>query len=112
MRANRRRDSAIESLPRDGCRSALIDESRAKWRERLHDLGEYLRRCCDNLPAVQIVAFTGKVADQATSLEHEQPAGRYVPGIEADLEEAIVEAGRDVGEIQRRRAGTAQPSRL
>ena len=66
----------------------------------------------NDLAAVQIVAVAGQVADQSARFQDQQAAGSDVPRIEADLPEAVVEAGGDIGEIERGRTRTAQAGGL
>ena len=91
---------------------ALAHEVGAKGRERRHHLGEDLGRGGDHLSAVQEVAVAGEIADEPARFLDQQAAGRDVPRVEADLPEAVVEAGGDVREIERGRAGPAQAGRL
>ena len=77
--------------------------------EDVDHLREDLGRRRDHLAAVQEVAFAREVADEAAGFLHEKASCRDVPGIEPDFPEAVVEARRDVGEIERGGAGPAQP---
>ena len=51
------------------------------------------------------------VADETARLQDEELAGRDVPGAQVHLPEAVHPPGRDVGEVERRRAGAAHVAR-
>src|SRR4051812_3335377 len=60
------------------------------------------------LALLQEIRFPREVADQAAGLGDQQRARGHVPRRQAGFEETFGEAGRHVGEVQRRRARTAQ----
>jgi len=78
----------------------------------LQQLDEYLGVACDYIAGIQIIFLAGEIADQAAGLDHQQAAGRDVPGIQADLEEAVGAARRQPGQVQRGGTGTAQAGSL
>ena len=74
-------------------------------------------RCMVSLPAtISPLGEHGvaavEVGDEAAGLAHQQDAGRDVPRREVALPIAVEPAGRDQGEIERRRAEAAQPGDL
>jgi len=75
-------------------------------------LREDLGRAGDDGAAVHVGVFAVNAGDEAAGFQDQQRAGRHVPLVQFHLPETIVEAGRDVRQIERRRARTAQAGRL
>ena len=79
--------------------------------EGLHQLCEDLRVAREHVPGFQVAVLAFEVPDQPPRLGDQQGAGRDVPSLEAELEETVVATGRDVGQVERGGARTAQPRR-
>ncbi|OIQ67783.1 hypothetical protein GALL_506370 [mine drainage metagenome] len=72
------------------------------------ELGEHARSGGNYLAAEQIVAVSGKVADQSTGLGDQQAARGHVPGLQSGFEKSVVASRSDVGQIDGCRARAAQ----
>ena len=64
----------------------------------------HFRRAGDDVAALEVVAVAVKFADQAAGFAHEQRAGSDVPGVQTEFPEAVVAAGREPGQVERRGA--------
>ena len=59
------------------------------------------------LPLAKEAVAAVEVGDDPARLAHHQDAGADIPGREAELEEAVVDAGRRIGEVEGGRAAAA-----
>ena len=66
----------------------------------------------DDIAVLQVTLITLEVGGDTARLLHQERTGRDVPGLEIELPEAVIAPRGDVGEIQRRRAGTTNTRRL
>ena len=117
---------AMQARQRKSGRSRLCPdldaaiESRRRWQltplaarapvriENLDHLRVHLRIAGDDLVLVQEIRFARVVADEPARFRDQQAARCHVPRVDALFEEAVDAARRDVREIERGRARTAQ----
>src|SRR6184192_3996980 len=91
--------------------SALAQLGRHVRREQLDEIRVHLGSSRDDVPTLAVFR-TGERSDvPAGLLDEERPGGR-VPRRQPDLPEAIDATGRDIGQIERRRARAAHAGRL
>ena len=68
-----------------------------------------LGRARHDLLGKQVIALGAEVADHPACLGDEQAAGRRIPGREAQFEEPVEATSGNIGEIECRSPGAAQP---
>src|SRR5690606_15653594 len=61
----------------------------------------------DNLPPLDRLIAAAKIRDEAACFTHHQDAGCDIPGLQAALPEAVIAARRDMSEVERGGAETA-----
>src|SRR5439155_24319537 len=72
--------------------------------DHAHQIGVDAARRADDVAALEPAVATGEVADYAAGLGDHQRAGGNVPRREMELEEAVENAVRGVGQVERRGA--------
>src|SRR5450759_281174 len=90
----------LRSARTSGRRSCL-------WRNSLQELAEDLGGAGYNLALVEIVFAAFEIRNQPAGFLDEKRARRHVPRRQTHLPEAIVTAAGNVGQVERRGAGTA-----
>src|SRR6266849_10180512 len=61
------------------------------------------RRSADDVAALEPAIASREIADHAAGLRDHQRTGRHIPWRKMQFEEAVEDAGRGVGEVERRR---------
>src|SRR5436305_15028308 len=74
---------------------------------RGEELGLHPRPPSDDVAGAEEILRAVEIGDPASGLTDEENDGRDVPGGEAELEEAVVDPGGGIGEVERRGAAAA-----